>query len=72
MLGERLAHCKDAAACTEGVGARTGGECVIEPLKADSREYDIAASQGFERRIEFGSQIHAPGNAAKLEHFDTH
>ena len=72
MLGERLTYCKDAAACTEGGGARAGGERVIEPLEADSREYGVAASQGFERRIQLGSQIHATGNATKLEDFGTH
>ena len=56
----------------EGGGTRTGGQRVLEPLEVGSRKYDVAASQGLERRIELGSQIHAASNATKLEDFGTH
>ena len=57
MLGERLGHCKDAAARPQSGGARTSGEDFVKPGKVGRRNRTVASRRGFERRIKLGPRI---------------
>ena len=72
MVGEHLGQCKDAAARVESRGTRTVGERNIEPVEMGDHERNIASPQGFERRIQFGPQIHPATNAPKLDDLRPH
>ena len=52
MLGERLRHCKNAAARPQSSGARTRSEGFVELGEAGGRDRAVPTRHGLERYIE--------------------
>jgi hypothetical protein len=67
MLGERLRHCKDAAARPKSGGVRMSRELGIEGGKMSGSDCNVASRYGSKRAGQIGAHSEPERDPAKLD-----